>query len=76
MPATMLSDSVTVGYGYSVGLNQRQDVLHGVPTPFLLPVASIRLFDKIEVYATYIPRLPKSIGVAGDTAFIFTGVQF
>jgi palmitoyl transferase len=71
-----LSSDFDLSAGYSIGLTQRSDNAHGIPLPYVLPVASIRLFRQYQIYATYVPPLPKSTHISGNAAFIFSGLRF
>ncbi len=69
-------DQLRIGAGFAVGLTERPDIFSGAPTPFVLPTLTARLFDRVDIYVTYIPPLPKDVNVKGDVALIFAGIRF
>ena len=65
-------DSVQGGLGYTVMLVARNDIFNGWPFPAVLPIAAAR-YDKLTVYATYIPTLG---GVNnGSILFLFGSIR-
>lgn len=64
---------LSVGGGYFAGFTARSDILHYLPVPLALPVASIR-YAKASVMGAFIPRIP---GVSkGDVAFFWARYEF
>ncbi len=71
-----LSKSFDLAAGFTIGFTQRSDIFGGIPAPYILPVASIKLSEKLTIYGTYIPPMPSSLHIGGDTLFIFAGMSF
>jgi palmitoyl transferase len=62
----------TGGLGYTLLLVARNDIFNGWPFPAVLPIAAAR-YDKLTVYATYIPTLG---GVNnGSVLFLFGSIR-
>lgn len=71
-------ENVAWSFGYAAGLTMRQDIWGGAPIPYVLPLLNLRLFDRLDLFATYIPPLPSnSFGDApGNVPFLFIGWRF
>jgi palmitoyl transferase len=68
---------VRLGFGYTAGVTSRRDLFHGIPTPLLLPVASVQIGKSLSLYATYVPPLGRHHDAsAGNIAFVFAGWRF
>ena len=64
---------LSLGGGYFIGVTARDDVLHYVPLPLALPIASLR-YRKLSAMGTLIPRLG---GLnKGDVAFFWMRYEF
>lgn len=64
---------LALGGGYFIGVTARDDVLHYVPLPLALPIASVR-YRKLSAMGTVIPRLG---GLnKGDVAFFWMRYAF
>lgn len=64
---------LSVGAGYYVGISARNDVLHYIPFPIALPIASIRFRD-VSLIGSYLPRLGTLNN--GNLAFFFSRISF
>lgn len=71
-------EALTLALGYTAGVTARRDIWNNAPFPFLLPLVDLRLFDRLDIYFTYIPPLPTEQlnGNSGSVAFVFAGFRF
>lgn len=69
-------DNLSLGLGYTAALSRREDAFHGFPEPIVLPVGVVTIAERFQIYATYIPPLPRALHLRGDVAIIFAGVRF
>ncbi|MDX1915988.1 MAG: lipid IV(A) palmitoyltransferase PagP [Methylophilus sp.] len=64
-------DSLHAGLGYTALLTSRSDVLHFMPFPAVLPIASIN-YDKLSVNSTFVPGVKGS----GNVFFFWSRINF
>lgn len=71
-------EALTLALGYTAGVTSRRDIWNNAPFHFLLPLVDLRLFDRLDIYFTYIPPLPSEQlnGNNGSVAFVFAGFRF
>ncbi len=53
---------ISLGGGFTVGLSGREDILHYLPLPVLLPIGSVR-FKKFSLMSTVVPRKKGALGL-------------
>ncbi|GAA5784250.1 lipid A palmitoyltransferase PagP [Chitiniphilus shinanonensis] len=68
------ASELSVGAGYTVGLTTRNDILGGVPFPFILPLVALR-YRRASVMGTFIPSLNSSLN-SGNVGFLFGRYEF
>jgi palmitoyl transferase len=64
-------EDLKVGFGYTVFVFARADVLDYTPLPGILPLASVR-YSRFEVMGTFVP----GVGSKGNIAFFFGRFDF
>ncbi len=53
---------ISLGGGFSVGMTARADIMHYLPLPYLLPVASVRV-GKFSLMGSMLPRRRGAVGL-------------
>ncbi|MBS7545270.1 hypothetical protein [Ancylobacter oerskovii] len=71
-------ENLSWSFGYAAGITMRHDIWDGAPIPYILPLLNLRLFKRLDLFASYIPPLPSnSFGDApGNVPFLFMGWRF
>ncbi len=65
---------LVLGAGYTAAVTSRADILHNIPFPIVLPVASVGV-GRLRLYGTFLPRVSNHLN-NGNVAFFFASVAF